>query len=48
MLSYSQDFKYVRSTRFIQQKGIVTHQVSITGLHPLDRHDEGMIGQLTR
>jgi len=25
-----------------------THQVSITGLHPLDRHDEGMIGQLTR
>ena len=25
-----------------------THQFSITGLHPLDRHDEGMIGQMTR
>jgi hypothetical protein len=48
MLSYSQDFKYVRSTRFLEQKGTVTHQVSITGLHPLDRHDEGMRGQLTR
>ena len=27
---------------------VLTHQVSITGLHPLDRHDEGMIGQMTR
>ena len=26
-------------------KRALTHQVSITGLHPLDRHDEGMIGQ---
>ena len=32
----------------LKQKGTVTHPVSITGLHPLDRHDEGMRGQLTR
>jgi len=29
-------------------KRALTHQVSITGLHPLDRHDEGMKGHMTR
>ena len=27
-------------------KRALTHQVSITGLHPLDRHDEGMRGHI--
>jgi hypothetical protein len=48
MLAYSQDYKESTEYWMNGNQRALTRLLSKTGLHPLDRHDEGMKGHQTR